>query len=53
MFFTAFYRELAQGADKLAAFRVAQVETRRNHPEFRDWGAFYFSGAWHPVSPDA
>jgi CHAT domain-containing protein len=45
-FFTAFYTSLATRKDKLAAFSEAQRLTRKRHPQYRDWGAFYFSGDW-------
>jgi CHAT domain len=45
-FFRAMYRELRQSASRLTAFSTAQRETRQQHPEFRDWGAFYYSGNW-------
>jgi hypothetical protein len=45
-FFRAMYRALAQNETRLAAFAYAQREARKAHPEFRDWGAFYYSGAW-------
>jgi hypothetical protein len=45
-FFTGFYRSLEADAQHcaLAAFRIAQQETRARHPEYRDWGAFYIAG---------
>ncbi len=45
-FFRVMYRELAQNPSRLAAFTTAQQETRQDHSEFRDWGAFYYSGDW-------
>jgi CHAT domain-containing protein len=45
-FFRAMYRELARNSSRMAAFIAAQDETRQQHPEFRDWGAFYYSGNW-------
>ncbi|GAA4070219.1 CHAT domain-containing protein [Nonomuraea soli] len=43
-FFTTFYASLEAG--KLAAFAYAQRQTRAAHPEYRDWGAFYYTGEW-------
>jgi CHAT domain len=45
-FFTTLYSQLAAQADKLAAYRAAQIATRKNHPEYRDWGAFCYVGDW-------
>ena len=45
-FFRAMYRELAGGAERLDAFAKAQRETRELHPEYRNWGAFCYSGNW-------
>jgi tetratricopeptide (TPR) repeat protein len=45
-FFSAMYRAIAGGASRIDAFGAAQAETRRAHPQYRDWGAFYFSGTW-------
>ena len=45
-FFTTLYARLAAGGDRLAAFRDAQVATRRSHPEYRDWGAMSYVGDW-------
>jgi hypothetical protein len=41
VFFSAMYAEIHRGAPVIAAFRAAQVETRRRFPQFRDWGAFH------------
>jgi hypothetical protein len=46
LFFKTFYRTYGGGARRLDAFREAQLETREEFPEFRDWGAFYLAGAW-------
>ncbi|MFI6483080.1 CHAT domain-containing protein [Nonomuraea sp. NPDC050663] len=43
-FFTTFHASLEAG--KLAAFAHAQRQTRAAHPEYRDWGAFYYTGEW-------
>lgn len=40
-FFTALYSALAGGASIVDAFRTAQQATRKEHPQYRDWGAFY------------
>jgi hypothetical protein len=45
-FFTALYRELRGGASRLDAFTAAQRQTRAAHPQYRDWGAFYYTGDW-------
>lgn len=45
-FFTELHTELAAGADKLSAFRRAQISCRVRHPRFADWGAFTFLGSW-------
>ena len=45
-FFTTLYSGLARGASQIEAFHAAQAETRRKHPEHRDWGAFYYVGTW-------
>jgi hypothetical protein len=46
VFFAALYRELAAGASRRDAFRAAQLRTRRDFGEHRDWAAFYLSGLW-------
>lgn len=46
IFFETFYERIAAGDSKLDAFSVAQRETRRRHPHYRDWGAFQYSGLW-------
>jgi hypothetical protein len=45
-FFTTLYKNLVAGKDKLTAFHLAQKVTRKAHPQFRDWGAFYYMGDW-------
>jgi hypothetical protein len=45
-FFTTLYTRLAIGGDRLSAFRAAQIATRRDHPEYRDWGAMSYVGDW-------
>jgi hypothetical protein len=45
-FFTSFYSRLRDGTSKLDAFGGAQSETRKLHPQYRDWGAFYLLGHW-------
>jgi len=45
-FFVALYTKLAAGEPRGEAFRAAQREARRRFPHPRDWGAFYFLGAW-------
>ena len=44
-FFTRLYTEIDAGAAKGAAYRIAQLATRARFPKYRDWGAFYLSGA--------
>lgn len=43
-FFVALYTELEKGIAKTAAFALAQESTRKVFPDYRDWGAFYYSG---------
>ena len=45
-FFTTLYRTLRSGGTRLAAFAAAQEQTRAAHPQYRDWGAFYYAGDW-------
>lgn len=45
-FFTKLYDELKNGAERLDAFAHAQSATREMHPEYRDWGAFFYMGNW-------
>jgi len=45
-FFTEFYEALRRKEGKLQAFARAQRGARARHPEYRDWGAFYFAGRW-------
>ena len=45
-FYRAMYRAIAGDATRFAAFRTALTETRAAHPAWRDWGTFYFAGAW-------
>ena len=45
-FFVELYRSLRADDDRRAAFRAAQVETRRRFPDPWDWGAFYYVGSW-------
>lgn len=45
-FFDTLYAHLNEGASKLDAFSAAQRRTRVVCPEFRDWGAFHYSGTW-------
>lgn len=44
-FFVRLHASLHAGASKGDAFRRAQVQTRRKYPQYRDWGAFYLTGA--------
>jgi CHAT domain-containing protein len=45
-FFGFLHQKLAAGTEKREAFRMAQDFTRSRHPQFRDWGAFCYSGRW-------
>jgi CHAT domain-containing protein len=45
-FFVEFYKSISRGSGKLGAFEQAQKRTRETFPEYRDWGAFYLTGAW-------
>jgi CHAT domain-containing protein len=45
-FFTTLYEMLHDGSSKLTAFAAAQKRTRAAHPQYRDWGAFYYMGDW-------
>jgi len=45
-FFTTLYHALAAGASKRKAFQDAVAATRAARPQWRDWGAFCFSGDW-------
>jgi hypothetical protein len=45
-FFVELYRGLAASLSRRDAFRRAQTEVRRRFPHPRDWGAFFFMGAW-------
>jgi CHAT domain-containing protein len=46
VFFVALYRALQAGQSRRDAFRAAQLQTRRQFGEYRDWAAFYLSGMW-------
>ncbi|WP_406193669.1 CHAT domain-containing protein [Kitasatospora sp. NBC_01560] len=46
-FFTELYRALGEDVGPVAAFRLAQQATRLRHPQYRDWGAFSYSGSLH------
>ncbi|MFI9637111.1 CHAT domain-containing protein [Nocardia sp. NPDC051929] len=41
-FYHHMHRRIAEGADPVAAFREAQLTTRIQHPQYRDWGAFTY-----------
>ena len=45
-FFSILYRELQANRSKLDAFTIAQRETRKAFPDYRDWGPFYLMGEW-------
>ena len=40
------YARIAADASRLSALAEAQAETRLDHPQYRDWGAFYYTGDW-------
>lgn len=46
IFFTTMFRGLGTGQSRRDAFRTAQIATRAQFPEYRDWGAFCLSGRW-------
>ncbi len=46
-FFGSLHRNLHQGADRLTAFRTAQLESMARFPRYADWGAFTYIGAWN------
>lgn len=45
-FFTHLHSELDNGVHRLAAFRSAQLASRREFPRFAHWGAFTYIGHW-------
>ena len=45
-FFTDLYRHLSTGQGRLEAFHDTLRQTRVDFPEYRDWGAFFYVGAW-------
>jgi len=49
-FFSSLYSAIRDGQRPLDAFATAQKHTRSRHPQYRDWGAFYFSGEWRTVA---
>lgn len=44
-FFISFYTAIKEGESKMKAFQTAQQSTRNKHPEYRDWGSFFYLGA--------
>jgi hypothetical protein len=52
-FFVSLYTELAAGVPRRDAFAHTQDTVRRHHPEYRDWGAFYFLGDFRDRTQDA
>ena len=44
-FFISFYSHLQGGVTKGEAFHAAQIDTRTQYHQYRDWGAFYLIGA--------
>lgn len=45
-FFTHLYTGVKRGLDRRDAFYRAQQETKGAFPIYKDWGAFYYIGAW-------
>lgn len=45
-FFADLYSAFGEGAEPRDAFARAQRATRARFPEYREWGAFYYSGCW-------
>jgi hypothetical protein len=45
-FFAHLHSELDAGADRLTAFRSAQIASRTDFPRFAHWGAFTYIGYW-------
>ncbi len=43
-FFTSLYRTLAEGRSVDQAFAAAQLATRAEYPDYRDWGCFVLAG---------
>jgi hypothetical protein len=41
-FYHYMHHGIAEGADPVEAFREAQLATRIQHPQYRDWGAFTY-----------
>jgi hypothetical protein len=46
LFFTHLYAGVKKNLDRRDAFYLAQQETRKAFPIYKDWGAFYYIGAW-------
>lgn len=46
IFFSTLFRALVSGKSRRDAFRAAQLATRAQFPEYRDWGAFCLFGDW-------
>lgn len=43
-FFVSLYTHIIQGKSKKESFYLAQKQTRQKHPEYRDWGNFFYLG---------
>lgn len=46
LFFSTFYAKLKTSQSRVLAFRTAQLSAMDHYPQYRDWGAFYYSGDW-------
>jgi hypothetical protein len=46
LFFDHLYQAIARGVPTVDAFLQAQHATRQAYPQYRDWGAFTYSGYW-------
>ena len=44
-FFVSLYTAIKEGKSKKDAFQIAQQYTRTEHPEYRDWGNFFYLGS--------
>lgn len=44
-FFVRLYTAIQEGRGKKESFQIAQKHTRSLHPEYRDWGNFFYLGA--------
>lgn len=44
-FFVSLYTAITEGKSKSESFQIAQRYARESHPEYRDWGCFFYLGA--------